>query len=293
MLALLGDQLYPASWSRRRRTVIEAASWLDAAEITEGPGAGWRRAPGRESGPATNPGAGLIGRRQLALRPRVAHDGLRMPSAPLIAPMLVSTGPVPRDALWELKWDGFRSCVVLDGEGGIRVATRTGRLVQGALPELAPMAIYGHAMVLDGELVAGERNAAELLPFGGPPRSKPATGCGRGMQTSPITFVIFDLLWLDGRPMLDEPYGDRRAQLEDLALRGPNWATSVTYDGGDALLAAAAQLGAEGVVAKARSGRLARYVPGTRSPGWVKRKCDGWYRDHAPRRRPGGWARAS
>ena len=216
-----------------------------------------------------------------------------MPSAPLIAPMLVSTGPVPRDALWELKWDGFRSCVVLDGEGGIRVATRTGRLVQGALPELAPMATYGHAMVLDGELVAGDGMPPSFYRLAGRLGASRPQAVARGMQTSPVTFVIFDLLWLDGRPLLDEPYGDRRVQLEDLALRGPNWATSVTYDDGDALLAAAAQLGAEGVVAKARTGRLARYVPGTRSPGWVKRKCDGWYRDHAPRRRPGGWARAS
>jgi ATP-dependent DNA ligase len=42
-----------------------------------------------------------------------------MASIPIIAPMLVSTGPIPRDAVWELKWDGFRACVVLDAEGGI------------------------------------------------------------------------------------------------------------------------------------------------------------------------------
>ena len=216
-----------------------------------------------------------------------------MASIEVIPPMLVSTGPVPRDAAWELKWDGFRSCVVLDGEGGIRVATRTGRLVQGAVPELAPMAMCGHAMVLDGELVAGDglpptfyRLASRLGA------SRPLT-VARGMRTTPLTFVIFDLLWLNGRLMVDEAYADRRSRLDELALRGPNWVTSVTYDDGEALMEVASQLGAEGVVAKARGGRPARYVPGARSPGWVKRKCDGWYRDHAPRRRPGGWARAS
>jgi bifunctional non-homologous end joining protein LigD len=216
-----------------------------------------------------------------------------MPQIPVIAPMLVSTGPVPRDAVWELKWDGFRCCVTLDGEGGIRVATRTGRLVQDVLPELAPLATNAPAMVLDGELVAGDGLPPSFYRLASRLGASRPQAVIRGMRTTPVTFVIFDLLWLDGRAMLDQPYADRRAQLDELRLRGPSWATSVTDDDGEALLAAAAQLGAEGVVAKARSGRWGRYLPGARSPGWVKRKCEAWYQEHAPRRRPGGWVQAS
>ena len=128
-------------------------------------------------------------------------------------------------------------------------------------------------MVLDGELVAGDGMPSSFYRLAGRLSASRPDAVARGMRTTPVTLVVFDLLWLEGRPLLDDPYCDRRSLLEELGLHGPSWATTVTYDDGDALLAAAAQLGAEGGVAKVRRGRLARYVPGTRSPGWVKRKA--------------------
>ena len=112
----------------------------------------------------------------------------------------------------------------------------------------------------------------------------------RAAVFNPVSLVIFDLLWLDGSPLLDQPYRARRAVLEGLALQGSSWATPAAYEDGDALLEACARLGAEGAIAKAAQGR---YSPGIRSAGWVKRKCDHWYRDHGPLRRPGRRAPAA
>jgi bifunctional non-homologous end joining protein LigD len=84
----------------------------------------------------------------------------------------------------------------------------------------------------------------------------------------PVVLMLFDLLHIDGRSLLDAPYDDRRALLEGLALQGPNWATPRGHRGpGSDVLAAARAGGLEGVVAKRRD---ARYRPGRRDRSWVK-----------------------
>ena len=104
-----------------------------------------------------------------------------MPSVPrLVPPMLVSSGALPRDPVWAWKWDGFRCCLVTDGQGMLRVATRSGRLVQDCLPELARLGECGQAVVLDGELVVGGWDAAELLPTTGTAQRQPARGYDPG-----------------------------------------------------------------------------------------------------------------
>jgi bifunctional non-homologous end joining protein LigD len=80
--------------------------------------------------------------------------------------------------------------------------------------------------------------------------------------------MLYDLVFLDGRPMLAEPYEKRRAALEALQLEGGAWSTPSYHRGdGEPLLAAAAERGLAGLLAK----RLdSAYEPGRRSPAWVK-----------------------
>jgi bifunctional non-homologous end joining protein LigD len=106
----------------------------------------------------------------------------------------------------------------------------------------------------------------------------------------PVTYLIFDVLHLDGRSTLGLPYTQRRELLEAMELDGPRWQTTPSFPGDGALiLAAAAEQRLEGVVAKRSS---SRYHPGRRSPEWVKVTTEhnlevvigGW--------RPGGGKRA-
>jgi bifunctional non-homologous end joining protein LigD len=85
-----------------------------------------------------------------------------------------------------------------------------------------------------------------------------------------VTYVAFDLLWLDGRLTTGLSYGDRRRLLAELDLNGPQWRTPAYHEGdGAALLAATKEQGLEGVVAK----RLdSVYEPGRRSGAWTKVK---------------------
>src|SRR5918998_5746377 len=92
----------------------------------------------------------------------------------------------------------------------------------------------------------------------------------RRMRDTPVTYVAFDLLYLDGRSTLPLRYEQRRELLDALELQGPAWRAPAYHRGeGGALLEATRELGIEGIVAK----RLdTPYEPGRRSSGWVKVK---------------------
>jgi bifunctional non-homologous end joining protein LigD len=202
-------------------------------------------------------------------------DGFsRMPA--LVRPMLAVLRdelPADRDAFgYEFKWDGVRATVYVDG-GRPRALSRNDRDVTGSYPELRDLAesLGSRQVVLDGEIVAFDgdgRPSFEALQS----RmhvTNPAQ-VRRLMTQTPITYLVFDVLHLDGRSMLDEPYVERRRVLESLALSGPSWQTPPHFEGdGDAVLAASKEQGLEGVLAK----RLdSRYFPGKRSDAWLKVK---------------------
>jgi len=92
----------------------------------------------------------------------------------------------------------------------------------------------------------------------------------RRVRDTPVTYVAFDLLYLDGHSTFTLTYEQRRELLEALELEGPSWRAPAYHRGeGKALLAATRELGIEGIVAK----RLdSTYDPGRRASGWLKIK---------------------
>jgi bifunctional non-homologous end joining protein LigD len=126
-----------------------------------------------------------------------------------------------------------------------------------------------HEAILDGEIVAwddaGRPSFATLQQ-----RMHVQRPAGALVASVPVTYLVFDLLWLDGRSYLDLPYSTRRAALAELGLSGPAWATPPAFAGdGAAALAASREQGLEGVVAKRAD---SRYEPGRRSRAWIKVK---------------------
>jgi bifunctional non-homologous end joining protein LigD len=89
-------------------------------------------------------------------------------------------------------------------------------------------------------------------------------------KSNPVTYVMFDLLWLDGHSLLREPYAERRRRLAELGLNGERWQTPEHVVGhGAEVQAASREQGLEGIVAK----RLdCPYEPGRRSRAWIKVK---------------------
>ena len=200
----------------------------------------------------------------------------RLPLPVRITPMLTTTGrQPPADGQWalEMKWDGVRAIAFIEG-GRLRLVSRTGRDITQTYPELAGLgAAIGHKQVLlDGEVVAfGDSGWPEFEALQPRMHVSSAAQAVRLAAETPVTYLAFDLLQLDGRPLLGLPYRERREMLEDLMPNGQFWQTPPAFPGEDfaAVQAASVEHGLEGVVAKRWD---SRYEPGDRSSSWRKIK---------------------
>jgi bifunctional non-homologous end joining protein LigD len=203
------------------------------------------------------------------------EDPDREPMPEHLEPMLAKAGELPdAEGRWafEIKWDGVRALGYAQG-GRLHLESRNGRDITPRYPELRPLgrALGAHEAVLDGEVVAFDADGRPSFQrLQGRMHLASERAVRRKSVEEPVVYILFDLLYLDGRSLLDEPYEERRAALSALELSGPAWQTPAYHVGdGAALLEAARAQGLEGVVAK----RLdCPYSPGRRSPGWIKVK---------------------
>ncbi|MEA2361805.1 MAG: bifunctional non-ous end joining protein LigD [Thermoleophilaceae bacterium] len=192
-----------------------------------------------------------------------------------IAPMLARLGELPPDEeKWgfEVKWDGIRAVAFLD-HGHINLQGRNFSDFTPRYPEVRELAreLGARRVILDGEVVAFDddgKPSFERLQTRMHLASDSAVR--RRARDTPVTYVIFDLLYLDGHSTLGLAYEQRRELLEALELDGPAWRAPAYHRGeGSALLNATRELGIEGIVAK----RLdSTYQPGARGSAWLKIK---------------------
>ncbi len=194
---------------------------------------------------------------------------LDLPFQPPLEPMLAKASDgLPTDDGWlfEPKWDGFRAIVFRDGDQ-IHTQSRDLKPLDRYFPELAdPLrAALPERCVLDGEVViagAGGLEFEALLL-----RIHPAASRVRMLaETSPASFVAWDLLALGDEDLRDVPQGERRARLEQV-LAGVTPPVHLTPATRDRAMAADwfdrfEGAGLDGVVAKRLDGR---YLPGKRA----------------------------
>jgi bifunctional non-homologous end joining protein LigD len=202
------------------------------------------------------------------------QDPDREPMPERIEPMLARTEPLPReDGGWayEIKWDGVRAIAHLQG-GRLLMHARSGRDITPRYPELRPLAeaLAGHEVVLDGEVVAFDGGRPSFQKLQSRMHLTSDHAVRRLARDEPVHYIVFDLLFLDGHSLMDLRYDQRRAVLAELELEGPTWQAPAHHVGdGAALLELTRTQGLEGVIAK----RLdCPYLPGRRSPGWIKVK---------------------
>jgi bifunctional non-homologous end joining protein LigD len=126
-------------------------------------------------------------------------------------------------------------------------------------------------VVLDGEIVAlDEQGRPDFQRLQPRMHLESEAAVRRRMTDTPVVYMVFDLLYLNGHSTMQLAYTERRKLLEKLELDGPNWqAPSFHVGDGQAMLDASKEKGLEGVIAK----RLdSRYEPGGRSGAWLKIK---------------------
>jgi bifunctional non-homologous end joining protein LigD len=184
-------------------------------------------------------------------------------------PMLATRGDtVPAGPGWvhEVKWDGIR--VLVDaGASRLRMWSRNENDVTVAYPELHSLGEVGRDLLLDGEVVALADGVPSFGALADRMHVRDARKAARLAERNPVTLVLFDLLRLDGRELLDRPLAERRGLLEGLALPEGCWQVPPAYDDGALLLSVAEQRGLEGIVSKRLS---SPYRPGQRSRDWLK-----------------------
>ncbi|MCM0620526.1 ATP-dependent DNA ligase [Nocardioides bruguierae] len=189
-------------------------------------------------------------------------------------PMLAAKAdPVPVGEEWvhEVKWDGVRTIAQVGASGpgaddGVATWTRNGNSSTLAWPDVVAAAPDAD-LVVDGEVIA--LNGAGLPDFRVLQERmhvRRAATAARLAAGLPATFMVFDLLRLEGEDLTGRPLLERRALLAE-ALAGSGWAVPEHYDDGAMLLEATRSQGLEGVVAKRRT---STYRPGERSPHWRK-----------------------
>ena len=195
------------------------------------------------------------------------------PLPTFLRPMLAQPGrPFDSDQhLFEIKWDGIRALAFVE-QAGCRLLSRHGLALDGLFPELAGIADLPPGTLLDGELVVlrngkPERSLVQSrLPLRSPHKIRI-----RG-QTTPATYIVFDQLYHESRPLLGTPLSVRRTILMNTLGRAahPRLLFSQGVVGaGRAFFQQVVDRQLEGVLAK----RLdSLYRPGRRDGAWIKIK---------------------
>lgn len=206
-----------------------------------------------------------------------ALDGVTLTPFVPVAPMLAQPAESVEDA-WaalggslavETKYDGVRLQLHKDGDG-VRVWSRRLTELTAVLPEAVAIGrtLPARSAVLDGEVLALQANGRPLPFQETMSRLSPDRAGETGVA---LAFRFFDLLFLDGRALVDEPYEARRAALERLLppshlseRRAPSNPADVA-----AFFAYAIEAGHEGLIAKSLA---SPYEPGRRGGKWLKVK---------------------
>lgn len=201
-------------------------------------------------------------------RPQV--DWLRDPIEPMLSQAAAEV-PRHKDCLYEVKWDGIRALIAVD-EGEIRIHSRNRLDITSRFPELLlpDRAFRAASALFDAEIVCLDDDGKPVFEnVIHRVQQKGEGAIERARAKYPAVCYVFDCLYLDGRPVVNEPLVRRRQWLEGVIRRDTPYRVSEAVAEGGELFKAAVKMGLEGIMAKEKN---SAYHPGTRSAAWVKIK---------------------
>ncbi|NLB52488.1 MAG: DNA ligase D [Syntrophomonadaceae bacterium] len=179
---------------------------------------------------------------------------------------VVNTVPKGENWIYELKYDGYRVIAFVEGNRA-RLMTRNGNDYTARFQPVSSSLIdwaAGRAMVLDGEMTVTD--ASGKTDF------QALQNYMKNPQAQNLTFIVFDLLALDGTDLRNRPLSNRKEILEALMKDSPKnlWYSRHVRGKGSESFAVACEMGMEGIVGK-KSNSI---YSGTRNGDWIKLKCD-------------------
>jgi len=189
-----------------------------------------------------------------------------------IRPMLAySSDPFDSEEfIWEPKWDGTRTIAFV----GEKLRLQNRRLIDFAYryPELSKIKedVEAKEAILDGEVVVLSQGKPDFRKLQMREHMGDELRIELLSQVMPATFMAFDLLYLDGKPLVDIPLEERKAKLMEIVRESPRILISrhvETY--GKRYFEGIVRMGLEGAMAKRK---LSTYQMGKRSRDWLKVK---------------------
>lgn len=199
---------------------------------------------------------------------------------PDISPMLATLGSVKdltdeRDWAVEMKWDGIRALARVTGGTELHLISRNGNDMTASYPELTEVIerLQVGSAILDGEIVA--LNSQARPDFGllqTRMKLTRKTDVEAARKKTPVHFMVFDLLYVDGESLLEQGFDERRRRLEEVLIPAGDGSIQLSpiFTGDmDEAVEHSRDLGLEGVMAKARDGD---YASERRSRTWIKIK---------------------
>jgi DNA ligase D-like protein (predicted ligase) len=190
-----------------------------------------------------------------------------------IPPMLAQPGEPfdSDDYLFEIKWDGTRALAFTD-EGSYRLVNRRRLDMTARYPDFDFLRNLPAGTVLDGEMVVLKKGRPDFGLLESREQARTPMRIRNLARTSPATYIVFDLLYENYKPLLRRPLSERRERLAELLrhIQHPRLILSEAVSGrGKAFFEEVCRQNLEGVVAK----RLqSRYLPGARTEAWFKIK---------------------
>ncbi|MGE3807085.1 MAG: non-homologous end-joining DNA ligase [Gemmataceae bacterium] len=191
-----------------------------------------------------------------------------------IEPMLCKPGePFDSDEhLFEIKWDGIRLLCFVDSAGKYRLVNRRQVDCTERYPELDFLGKLPAGTILDGEIVVLKDGKPDFALVMSRESSRKELRARTLSRSTPATYIVFDLLYVNGTNVMNLPLVERRQLLAEVVKIAPSpyFLLSQGIEGhGQAYFAEAVKQGLEGVVAKKLT---SKYEPGRRTGAWTKIK---------------------
>jgi bifunctional non-homologous end joining protein LigD len=183
-----------------------------------------------------------------------------------IEPMMASIAKEPfNDADWifETKLDGYRGVNVIDSAGKTRIWSRSRLPLERKFPTIRDAAeeLNLRSTILDGEIVALDEEGIPRFQLLQKWQKRP---------TAPVVYVVFDLLWDNGRDLTGKSVVQRRERLQKIITPVAGIQVGGYIENrGKALFQLAKENGLEGIIAKRKT---SSYQAGRRSSDWLKIK---------------------
>jgi DNA ligase D-like protein (predicted ligase) len=169
---------------------------------------------------------------------------------------------------FEVAWHGIRALARID-RGQVRLWGRDLRDLTGRYPEVQALAaIAPPETIVDGELIVADgEGRPDSVALEKRQQAANPEAVARAVAAQPVTYVVYDLLYLAGRSLLKLPLVRRRPRLSE-AIRSSAriYVVEAVAEDGLALFDAARERGLEGIVAKRFD---SPYRPGQRHPDWL------------------------